>query len=135
MPSGIMLSPVYCLMRSQIRSMRLSAKLRTHEFVILEVGYNLLGERLCSLLEDFDALGIRFLKLRLDGLHVSLCKRGIISGSSRTRRLMLSCLEEAQIGLFVKGGGLETERVGDVVDLGRALLQGLLLFLRRRVGA
>lgn len=43
-------------------------------------------------------------------------------------------LEVSEKGLLVKAGGLKAERVDDVVDLRRALLEGLVLLLSGRVG-
>ena len=43
-------------------------------------------------------------------------------------------LEVGKVGLLVEAGGLKAERVNDVVDLRRALLEGLLLLFSRRVG-
>lgn len=44
----------------------------TYEFVVLEVGDDLLCEGLGTLLESLNTLGLRLLELRLDGLHVAL---------------------------------------------------------------
>ena len=44
-------------------------------------------------------------------------------------------LEVGQERLLVEGGGLETERVDDVVDLRRTVLECLITLLGRGVGA
>jgi len=46
----------------------------------------------------------------------------------------LGYLEISEVGLFIEGSRLETERVDDVIDLGRALLKSFILILGRWVG-
>ena len=86
------------------------------ELVVLEVGDDLLSERLRALLKGLYALGLRLLELRLDGLHVAL--------------------EVGEESLLVEGSRLQTEGVDDVVDRLRALLErAVLIVLGRGVGA
>ena len=85
------------------------------ELVVLEVGDDLLGERGRALLEGLYPVGLALLELAFNRLHVTL--------------------EVGEERLFVERGRLETEGVDDVVDLGRALLEGLVRILCRGVGA
>lgn len=85
------------------------------EVVILEVGDNFLSVRRCVLLEDRNSVGIRRLKVLLDGLHVPL--------------------EVAEVLLLVERGLLETERMHNVDDLLSAVLEGLGLLLGRGVSS
>ena len=85
----------------------------TYEFVILEVGNNFLSVGSGTRLEGIDTVRLGLLQFGLDGLHVAL--------------------EVSEEALFVELGGLETERVDDVVDLGSTVLNSLLRFLGGRV--
>lgn len=66
------------------------------EVVVLEVGDNLLGVSLGSLLEGLDLIGLVLGEVGLDSLHVTL--------------------EVGEVRLLVETSGLESERVNDVVD-------------------
>ena len=85
----------------------------TYEFVILEVGNNFLSVSSGAGLEGIDTVRLGLLQLGLDSLHVAL--------------------EVSEEALFVELGGLETERVDDVVDLGSTVLNSLLRLLGGRV--
>ena len=86
------------------------------ELVVLEVGDDLLREVLRALLERLDLGRVRalLLEVALDRLHVAL--------------------EVGEVGLLVERRRLEAERVDDVVDGDHAVLNGILSFLRGRVG-
>jgi hypothetical protein len=84
------------------------------ELEILEVGNNLFGVGRGPLFKGFDPLGVIFPELSLDGLHVAL--------------------EIAQIALLVEYGGLESEGVDNVVNLGGSFFKSLILLLSRGVG-
>merc|ERR1712032_830555 len=85
------------------------------ELVVLEVGDNLLGELLGTLLESRDTVRVGLLELGLDSLHVTL--------------------EVGEVGLLVERSALETERVDNVVDLLGTIGHGLLHLLGGRVSS
>jgi hypothetical protein len=118
--------------------------LASEKLEVLEVREKLLLDKgLSTLLEGGDGVGIGvlLLKLGLDRLHVAL-------GAMLAMSFLVCCLllntagkgEEArtlevgEVGLLVERGGLETERVDDVVDLGRSVIEGLLGLLGGSVG-
>lgn len=97
------------------------------ELVILEVGDNLLGEALSTLLELLDlilagAVGSHGL---LDLLHVGCNVLSVLSATIRCWGLRRT-LEVTEVCLLVKVGLLELEGV-DNVDLGLLLVVGLLI--------
>jgi hypothetical protein len=69
MPSGFMLSPVYC--GTGLRSSLISRN-TTHEFKVFEIANNLLGECCSTLFERLDTFRFGLLKLGLYGFHISL---------------------------------------------------------------
>ena len=71
MPSGFIDSPVYCGKNVNTDSPLLRQTL-TYKFVVLEVGNNLLGKGLSTLLEFVNLVRVGLLELGLDGLHVTL---------------------------------------------------------------
>lgn len=145
MPSGFMDSPVYYMQKVEDIEPRKRGE-ETYEFVVLEVSDELFGESLGALLESFHTVGVRLGELSLDGLHVALytlnpngqkenddCQ--MEKNRMRAKLRAETNLEVGEEGLFVEGGGLETEGVDDVVDLGGALLEGLVLLLGGGVSA
>ena len=103
----------------------------TYEFVILEVGNNFLSVSSGTRLEGIDTVRLGLLQLRFDRLHVTLYPRLILHKLSGGD---VAYLEIGQEALLVEPGRLKTERVDDVVDSDHAVLNGILSFLRGRVG-
>lgn len=109
-----MLSPVYYFKNNvQLRNQYSKTEGKTYEFVVLEVGDDFLSVSSGSALEGINTIGLGLLQLGLNGLHVAL--------------------EVSEEALFVELGGLETERVDNVVDLGSTVLNSILLVLGGRV--
>jgi hypothetical protein len=82
---------------------------------ILEPGNNLLGISLSGFFECLDSLGVFFRKMGFDSFHVSF--------------------QVGQVGFLVKGGGLETHAVDDVVDCFHAVFDALVGFFCGWIGA
>lgn len=103
----------------------------THEFIVLEISNNLLRKVGRALLECCYTVRLGLLQLRFDRLHVTLYPRSILHKLSNGN---VAYLEIGQEALLVEPGRLKTERVDDVVDGDHAVLNGILSFLRGRVG-
>jgi hypothetical protein len=88
----------------------------THEFVVFEVADDLLSKCLGTFLKVGNLIGG---KLLLDSLHVALRE---FQRRQLTILWKAMYLEVGEIVLFGESGGLETEGVDNVVDLGSAVL-------------
>ena len=104
----------------------------THEFIVLEISNNLLRKVGRALFECCYTVRLGLLQLRFDRLHVTLYPRLILHKLSNGD---VAYLEIGQEALLVEPGRLKTERVDDVVDLRRTVLECLITLLGRGVGA
>ena len=106
--------PVLTIIQQNDHSVRIHRISRV-KLPILKRGNDLLGIVLSTLFKGLDTVGVRGSEVGLDFLHVGF--------------------QVGQVGLLVKGGGLETHRVDDIIDGLDAIFDAFVGFFGRGIGA
>lgn len=105
--------------------------LASQELVVLEVGDDLLGESLSTLLKRLDLVRVVLLEVCLDLLHVACAKSVVLE----VAWVGLCTLEVSEVALLIKVGLVQAERVDNIDDGGLRILGTLLSLLGGRIGA